>query len=115
MNEKWYDDLNEDAFLSEENKKYKIVINRIIDAVKSGLGFDEACETVRIEDPELKSSAVEDALKVLIAELHFTQKLSLEQVAKTLKITVDRINSAKDSMIDEVKEASIKAFHKNNQ
>ncbi len=111
MTEKWYDGLNDDAFLSKENKSYKAIIDQIIDTVKSGMGFDEACETVVIENPELRSSAVEDALKVLLADLYFTQKLPVDQIAEKLKIPAERISAAIQSMINEVKDDSVRAFY----
>ncbi len=112
MEKKWYDELGEDAFLSEENKRYKEMMGEITGAVKNGMGFDEACDTVDIEDAELKTSIIEDALKILIADMHFMQKMSTGRVAEILKIPVKRVNSARESMLEEVKAASIKAFHK---
>lgn len=115
MTEKWYDELGNDAFLNEEDKEYRKTVEKIISAVKAGIGFDEACELIDIENVELKSTIAEDALKILIADMHFIQKMPTDKVAEILKISVDRINAARESMLEDVKEASIKAFYKGMQ
>jgi len=112
MGEKWYDELSDDIFLKKDDKKYEEAIEKIKDAIKNGMGFDEACNSIDIKDAELKGTIVEDALKVLIADMHFTQKIPTDKVAEILKIPVERVNSARQSMLEEVKDASIKSFHK---
>ncbi len=115
MEEKWYNGLSDNAFLTEENRKYKELTGKITDAVKNGMGFDQACDSVSIEDAELKKNLIEDALKVLIAEMHFAQKMPVEIVAEKLKIPVECVNAARNSMIEEVKETAIKSFHRGAQ
>jgi len=112
MGEKWYDGLSDDTFHTEEDKKYKEAVEKIKDAVKSGMGFDDACASVNIEDAGLKKIIIDDALKVLIAEMHFAQKMPAEIVAEKLKIPVERVNAARDSMLEEVKETAVKAYNR---
>lgn len=112
MTERWDDDLSEDAFLKEEDKEYKKAIEKIKDIVEKGAGFDAACNSVNMPDDELKKLLIEDALKVLIAELHFIKKMPVEKVAEILKLPAERINSAKESMLKEIENTAIKEFHK---
>lgn len=112
MEEKWYDGLSEDAFLTEEHKKYKKAIEKIKNAVKNGMSFDDACNSVDIEDAEKKSTLSDDALKVLIADMHFMQKMSTDKIAEILKIPIERITSARESMFEEIKETAVKTFRR---
>lgn len=113
MAEKWYDDLGENIFVKEEDKIYFETIEKIKTAVKNGMGFDEACDSVNLEDSGLKELIVDDSLKVLIAELYFTQGMSTDKVAELLKIPVERVNSAKENMLKDVEETTIKAYRQN--
>ncbi len=113
MEEKWYDDLSEDAFLKEEDKEYKKAIEKIKDTVEAGAGFDEACRSVSMPDNESKKLFIEDALKVLIAEMHFVKKMPIEKIAEILKLPTERISSAKENMLKDVEDTAIKEFHKN--
>ncbi len=113
MEEKWYDGLSDDTFHTEEDKKYKEAVEKIKDAVKSGMGFDDACASVKnIEDAGLKKIIIDDALKVLIADMYFMQKMSTDKIAETLKIPIERITSARESMIEEIKETAVKTFRR---
>lgn len=113
MEEKWYEGLGEDAFLKEEDKKYKNVLEKIKAAVEGGMGFDEACKAAGIDTGKSKGAILDDALKVLIAEMHFMQKMPTDKVAEALRLPVERVNSARESMLKEVEELAVKAFHKN--
>ena len=79
MEEKWYDGLSDDAFTAKKTKKYKETVEKIRDAIKSGMGFDDACASVNIEDAGLKKIIIDDALKVLIADMYFMQKMSTDK------------------------------------
>ena len=100
------------GFSEEENRTYNESIKKINQGLNSGLGFDEVLETLSIESEELKRLIVDDFLKVTIAEMHFNQKKFVEEVAEKLKISVERVTMARQEMLEEVKEASITAYHK---
>lgn len=112
MAEKWYEGLADDAFKSEIDKIYEKAEAKIREGLAKGLNFDSACAGIEAEDKELRKSIIDDMLKVLIAEEHFTKNISLDEMSKTLKIPVGRLESAKSSMLEDVKNDSIKAFHK---
>jgi len=112
MGEKWYDDLPDDAFITETDKAYEKAASKIREGLSQGLDFDSACAEIEIEDQELKMSIIDDVMKVIIAEEHFGKNIPLDEIAKKFKISVDRLESSKLSMMDDVKNSSIKAFYK---
>jgi hypothetical protein len=112
MAEKWYEGLPDDAFQSETSKMYEQAEATIREKLDQGLDFDSACAALTIEDEELRKNIIDDMLKVLIAQEHFTKGFSLEDMAKKLGIEVGRLEKAKEEMMEDVKEASVKAFYK---
>jgi len=111
MAEKWYEGLPDDAFLTETDKAYEKAVFRIREGLVKGLDFDSACAAIEVENEELKKHIIDDMLKVLIAEEHFNKNISLDELAGRLKISLDRLESAKLEMIEDVKNSSIKAFY----
>ncbi len=112
MAEKWYDGLSEDAFLTETDKAYKEAVIRIQEGLVKGLDFDTACAAVEVDNEELKKHIIDDMLKVIIAEEHYSKNISLDKLAGALKISVVRLESAKAGMLEDVKKTTIKAFYK---
>jgi len=51
-------------------------------------------------------------LKVLIAEEHYNKNIPLDKLSEALNVSVDRLETAKQEMLEDVKESSIKAFYK---
>ena len=76
-----------------------------------GLDFDSACAAVKVADEQLRKGIIDDMLKVLIAEEHFTKGVSLDDMAKKLGIETARLEKAKSEMLEDVKNASVKAFY----
>lgn len=112
MAEKWYEGLPDDAFKTETAKIYEQAEATIREKLDQGLDFDGACAAVTVEDEELRKSIIDDMLKVLIGEEHFTKGVSLDDMAKKLGIEVGRLEKAKAEMMEDVKEASVKAFYR---
>jgi hypothetical protein len=112
MGEAWYEGLPDDAFVTETARAYKQAEDRIREGLAKGLDFDAACAAIGIEDEALRESIIDDMLKVLIAEEHFGKKVPLDELSKKLKVTPERLETAKAGMIEDVKETSIKAFYK---
>lgn len=112
MSEKWYEGLPDDAFKSETDKIYEKALAVVRKGLEKGLDFNAACEAIEIEDEKLKESFIDDMLKVLIAEEHFGKSVSLPDLAGKLNVPVERLESAKKDMLEDVKETSIKAFYK---
>lgn len=112
MAEKWYEGLPEDVFKTETNKAYEQAVAKIRDGLARGLDFDSACAAIDVEDEKLRKSIIDDMLKVLIAEEHFDKGIPIDEMAKRLKISSVRLESAKIEMLEDVKDASVKAFYK---
>ncbi len=112
MADAWYEGLSDDALKTETAKAYEKAFAKIREGLARGLDFDAACAAIDVKDEELRKIIIDDMLKVLIAEEHFTKNIPLDELAKTLKVTVDRLESAKLSMLEDVKDSSIKAFYK---
>ena len=111
MSEKWYEDLPDDAFKTETAKMYEKAEAAIREKLAQGLDFDSACAAVEMKDEQLRKGIIDDMLKVLIAEEHFTKNVSLDDMSKKLGIEIARLEKAKTEMLEDVKNASVKAFH----
>ena len=98
----WYD--------TEENRAYEDAVNAIKEAVEAGTAFDEAAAKVGLKDESLTSLAITDALKLLIAEMHFMKGLSLTEVSEKLKLPLKRVESTKREMISEIEAEAIQKY-----
>ena len=112
MAEKWYDDLPDDAFLTETDIAYQKAVEKTREGLEKGLDFDGACAEIQAGDEELKKRIIDDMLKVLIAEEHYNKNIPLDKLSDVLKVPVDRLEAAKREMLEDVKESSIKVFYK---
>jgi hypothetical protein len=102
MAERWDEGLSDDAFVSEPDRQYLLQINKVRTAIASGLGFDEATASIGEQDESLRKTLADDALKIIIAEEHFSRDVSLEDLAQHLKLPLERVESAKSVMLDEI-------------
>jgi len=112
MAEKWYEGLPDDAFLTETDVAYEKAISQIREGLEKGLDFDSACASIEVKNEELKRRIIDDMLKVIIAEEHYNKNIPLDKLSDALKVPVDRLESAKAEMLEDVKNSSIKAFYK---
>lgn len=107
MNNAPGDDLkDDDATFYEES------INRIKQGVEQGMTFEQASSLVECKDEALLAAIIDDALKVLIAEKHFMAKMNMDELAKKLRLPLDRVATARQQMIDGVEDAAIEAYRK---
>ncbi len=90
------------VYTEEEDRIYNTAIAKILNNLKSGLNFKEACSMVEVEDLELKRFIVDDALKVSIADMHFSRGMSIEQISDVLNIPVNILDIVKAQMLEEV-------------
>jgi hypothetical protein len=107
MTNAWYDDLKDD-----DAKFYEESINRIRKGVEQGMTFEQAVSLVEVKDDQLKAAIIDDALKVLIAEMHFVARKPMEDVAKKLRLSKDALMKARQEMIESVEDAAIEAYKK---
>ncbi|MDA8387472.1 MAG: hypothetical protein M0Z58_02255 [Nitrospiraceae bacterium] len=108
MTEAWYSGLPE----SEEDKLYGESVKRIQSAVSQGMSFESAAGLIDVKDETLRAQILDDALKVLIAQMHFKEGMPLERLAKKLGLSMKRIEEAKEAMLREVSEAAVEQFRK---
>jgi len=104
MGEKWYE--------TEEDKFYNEAISTIRASVLQGASFAKASELVNVDDEALKEAILDDALKVLIAELHFIGKQSLRDIGKKIGVPEGRLNEAKSEMLKDIEASAIEAYKK---
>lgn len=101
-------------YTEEETSIYEKAIPEIIDFVKSGLSFQDACERVQIEDTELKAYIVDDALKIVIAEMHFNQHMSLHKISGLIGVSTDILTKAQREMVQDVSISASEFFTQTN-
>ncbi|MDP2168508.1 MAG: hypothetical protein Q8J64_09290 [Thermodesulfovibrionales bacterium] len=100
--EKWYE--------TEEDKVYEEAVKKIKDAVRQGMSFEQAGELIGVEDEKLKESVLDDSLKVLIAEMHLIGRRKLAEVAKALKLPVEKVEKAKKEMLEDIEQSAVDAY-----
>ena len=77
---------------------YDDSIKKIRGAVDKGLFFDEACCLIEITDRDLRESVVNEALRLLVAELHCSGGMPLKQLALKLRLSLSRLMNVKESL-----------------
>ena len=89
-------------FTPEENKIYEEAVNTFREAITAGKTLRQAYESYSIDDKELASLIQADFLKIMIAERHFAQRQSLDDVAKALEVSLDLVRDTRQRMLQEV-------------
>ncbi|MFO0753069.1 MAG: hypothetical protein U0411_07090 [Thermodesulfovibrionales bacterium] len=107
-------DVRYKQYTEEEGRIYDAAIARIREGMKNGLSFQEACISIRVEDAELKRLILDDALKIMIAEMHFGKGILLPQVAGILKVPMDTITAAVAEMLDDVGITAAEQYRQKN-
>ena len=89
-------------FTPDESRIYEEAVNSYREAIASGKSLQQAYESHAVEDPDLRSLIQADFLKIIIAERHFEQRQSLEEVAKALAVSINLIKETHMRMLQEV-------------
>ncbi len=89
-------------FTPEESKIYDDAVNNFRESIAAGKTLKQAYESHAIADEELRALIQVDFLKILIAERHFAQRQSLEEIAKTLDVSLGLIKETHARMLQEV-------------
>jgi hypothetical protein len=100
------------VYTEEETRIYNAAIPKILQGIKDGLPFCDACNLVQIDDKTLKQFVEDDALKIVLAELHYSQKLSLEEISAMLSVSLDVITQANDEMLEDIGITASEVFRK---
>ena len=97
-------------YSEEETRIYYEAMDKIMAALANGSKFEEACNAAVIEDEQLKAFIADDALKISIADLVYKKGLSLEQVAETLQVSIDKVGKARAEMLEDVEISVSEAY-----
>jgi hypothetical protein len=89
-------------FTPEEGRIYEEAVNAFREAITAGKTLRQAYESYSITDKDLESLIRADFLKIVIAERHFAQQQSLEDVAKALDVSFDLVRDTHMRMLQEV-------------
>lgn len=100
-------------YTPEEDKIYNEAMVKIREGLKNGLNFNEACGVVDM-DAGLKRFVVDDALKVMIAEMHYAKGMSLPQIADVLKVPFKIIDIANMEMLEDVGITAAEVYRTSN-
>ena len=98
----------------EEDRIYNESIAKIREGMKNGLTFGEACQVIDVTDEELKEFILDDALKIMIAELHYGKAMNLEEVARILNLPMGKVRVASLEMLEDAGIAAAELHRKNN-
>lgn len=102
---KWYEEI-----ASEKDRLYDDSVEKLLSGVRQSLTFEQAANLIEVDDESMKADILDDALKVLLAEMHFAGKKPLKEVAKALGLPVKRLEKAKEEMLREVEQAAIEKY-----
>jgi len=94
---------------------YEDSIQRIKSGVEQGLSFGEACSLIAVKDMGLRETIINDSLKAIIAELHFSMGLPLKQIAMRLRLSLSHLLNAKKGMPGEGKEVPPSEHHQGSR
>jgi transcription initiation factor TFIIIB Brf1 subunit/transcription initiation factor TFIIB len=89
-------------FTDEESRIYEEAIHKFHEAVAAGKTLRQTYDSYAIADKELEKLIQADFLKILIAERHFGQRQSLDDIAKALDISTNLIKETHARMLQEV-------------
>lgn len=98
----------------EEDRIYSESIAKIREGMRNGLAFDKACQTIEVADEELREFILDDALKIMIAELHYGKGTNLEEVARILNVSMGKVSLASLEMLEDAGIAAAEQSRKEN-
>ncbi len=89
-------------FTPEESKIYEDAVNSFRQALAAEKTLRQAYDSYEIKDKELEKIIQADFLKIVIAERHFGQRQTLDEIAKSLDVTQDLLKNTLARMLQEV-------------
>ncbi len=89
-------------FTGKELVIYEKEIKKLKKLQKEGKSLDELSAKINVKEKGLKEIILDDFIKIVIADLHFNKRLSLEEVSKILKTKIERIETAQKEMFEDV-------------
>ncbi len=104
------EDFSYKEYTEEESRLYDQTLEKILQGLKYGMTFQAACSVAHLEDAALRGFVEDDALKIMIAEMHYNQGLTLDRVAEKLGMPVDILMKANDEMLQDVEITSVEFY-----
>lgn len=101
-------------YTPEEDMIYEEAMAKIREGINNGLSFQEACSSIDVKDLDLKAFILSDALKILIAEMHYAKGTPLAEVAASLKVPMNTINVAVNEMLEDAGTSAAEAYREMN-
>jgi len=101
-------------YTEEESRIYYQTMDEIMEGLKKGLTFREACNAAEVQDGQLRGFIEDDALKIMIADMHYNKGMPLEKVAENLQVPVDRLQQASAEMLEDVGMTAMEVYRANN-
>jgi hypothetical protein len=89
-------------FTPEESAIYEEAVIKFREAIAAGKTLRQAYESYAVANKELEALIQADFLKIMIAEQHFAQQQSLEDVAGSLGVSLDLVRDTHKRMLQEV-------------
>jgi hypothetical protein len=89
-------------FTAEESAIYEEAMSKFRAAITAGKPLKQVYESYPIADPELSSLIQADFLKIQIAERHFGQRQTLDEMSKALDVSPDLLKNTLARMLQEV-------------
>jgi hypothetical protein len=99
-------------FTPEEGVIYEDAVNKFREAIAAGKTLRQAYETSPVADNELEKLIQADFLKIMIAERHFGQRQTLEDLARSLDVSLELV---KDTLARMLQEAGVSAANQFGQ
>jgi hypothetical protein len=97
-------------YTEAENRIYNEAMDRIMEELQNGSSFADACGCVNVEDEGLREFIMDDALKIMIADIHFNKGLSLEHISSVLNIPLDMVERAQAEMLEDVEISTTEVY-----
>ena len=97
-------------YTEEESKVYNEAMDSIMEGLQNGLNFADACGLFEVEDKRLREYIMDDALKIMIADIHYNKGLPLEHVSSVLNVPMDVITRAHGEMLEDVEISTTQVY-----
>ncbi len=83
---------------------FEEAVSRMRHEVAQGKTFEEACEALSKIDKNLRPLIRDDALKIIVAEKHFGQGISIDDVALFLDLPYEKVEASRSRILQEFNE-----------
>ena len=97
-------------YTEEENKIYHEAMDSIMECLENGLAFADACGRLKISDKRLEEFIIDDALKIMIVDIHYNKGIPLEEVSTMLRVPMDVVKKAHSEMLEDIEISAAQVY-----